>query len=200
MMSHLRYAPLPLGLLLALLTACGAAPPPPPAASDPGPLLPYDALETRAVWRQRVTAIWPDGTQSFDAALQRTDDALSLIGLSPLGPPGFVIRHDAAGVHFTNHTDRTLPFAPTYMLADVQKVHYPWLPPGATDGNRAGYAITETHADGRLTRRVFRHPERPTITVTYDGDTATLRNEGLGYTLRVETVEVIPIEPSEPHE
>lgn len=190
-LSHLRHTAL--ALLALLLAACGAAPPP-PVPADPGPLLPYDALPTHAVWRQRVTATWPDGEQSFDAALQRTPDALSLIGLSPLGPPGFVIRHDADGIHLTNHTDRTLPFAPSYMIADVQKAHYPWLPDGAAHGTRAGFEITEDHTDGRLTRRTFRHPDREPITVTYDGPTTTLQHGWFGYTLRIETLEVIPID------
>lgn len=186
-------------LALALLTlplACAAPPPRPAPPTDPGPLLPYDALPTHALWRQRVTLTWPDGQQAFDAALQRTPDALTLVALSPLGPPAFVIRHDAHGVHITHHGDRKLPFAPSYMIADIQKALYPWLPPGTTHGTRHGLTITETRTADRLTHRRIDSPHHPEpITVTYTDPTITLHNGWLGYTLRVDTLEIIPLDP-----
>lgn len=153
--------------LLALLAVVGCAtapaePPRPPTAADyPGELLPPDALGCEVLWQQRVTAHWGQGEQrGFDAALQLRGGVLTVVGLSPLGQPGFVIQHSAAGTKVDNHSDLVMPFPPEFVLLDVQRTFYPWLPGvPPTDGERAGELgqerITETWRDGKLVRRTF---------------------------------------------
>lgn len=188
-----------LALALLTLTACGPAPKrpdgPPP---HPGPLLAADAWPAQVMLRQRVTAIWPQGTRGFDAALQRQGDELLLIGLAPFGPPGFVIRHGPGGVEVTNNTGEALPFDPRFMLADVQKAFYPW----PADAAALGFEITRRVVDGRLAERVFSPADgAPPIRVEYgeaqiDGypRAVELRNDRFGYRLRIETVEVQPLD------
>src|SRR5262249_5177429 len=83
---------------LACAAALGCASPQLPAAGTtppriaPAPLLPPSAFVHDVQWRQRVSASWPTGTQRFDAALQKRAGELMLVGLSPLGLPGFVLR------------------------------------------------------------------------------------------------------------
>lgn len=197
---NLRPRTLPLALALLAFTACGpAAPRPDGPPPDPGPLLAADAWPAQVMLRQRVTAIWPQGTRGFDAALQRRGDELLLIGLAPFGPPGFVIRHGPAGVDVTNNTGEALPFDPKFMLADVQKAFYPWPePPGA---EALGFRISTREADGRLAERVFTPIDGgPPIEVEYGEEAidgypraVELRNARFGYRLRIETIEVQPL-------
>jgi hypothetical protein len=154
------------GALLA--TGCASTPPAPerrPTAADyPGELLPPTALGVEVLWQQRVTAHWGQGEQAeqrgFDAALQLRAGVLTVIGLSPLGQPGFVIQHSATGTKVENHSDMVMPFPPEFVLLDVQRTFYPWLPgTPPTDGERAGDVgaerVTETWRGGQLVRRTF---------------------------------------------
>ncbi|HEX6239391.1 MAG TPA: DUF3261 domain-containing protein, partial [Polyangiales bacterium] len=75
-----------LALLVPLLAACG----PKRVTSTPSEairatLRPPSALPYDFMWRQRVIAEWPTGTQEFEAVLQKQDGALTLLGLSPMG-------------------------------------------------------------------------------------------------------------------
>lgn len=192
-------------LLALLITACGAPPPTEAPPPDAGPMLPADAWPTAVLLRQRVSATWTGGTRGFDVALQRRGDALLLIGLAPFGPPGFVIRHGPGGVEVENNTGEALPFDPRYMLADVQKAFYPWLPPppageGVVRGEVLGLVVEARYTDGRLAERRFAGPGRA-IRVRYGAESidgyareVELTHERLGYTLRIETVAVQPLD------
>ncbi len=164
------------------------------------------AIAERFVWRQRVVASWGDRSESFDAVLQMDGEALILIGLGPLGRAGFIATLSASGVRFENRSGRSLPFAPEHIMADVQKVFYPWLPPvlAGFTGTRAGehetLMISETYADGRLVSRSFRRSDavdRGELRVHYEGwlpgrsapQRATLDNAWFGYELTIVTVE-----------
>lgn len=173
-------------------------------ADYPGTLLAPAALGVELVWQQRVTAHWGDGEQrGFDAAIQRQGDTLTVIGLSPLGQPGFVVTLQDGQVALTNQTDMEVPFPPRFVLLDVQRTFWPWLA-GPTGGEReavvAGERVRERHVGGRLVERTFtRLDGQPagTITVTYDWtDTgpgriapkrATLANGWFGYRLVIDT-------------
>ena len=198
-------------LALACQTGCAhtrpagasAHPTVPPAA-----LLQPSAIAFDFLWRQRVTASWPTGQQSFDAVLQKQKDELLLLGLSPLGLPGFVLRLPEHGaLQVENRTGQELPFEPGYVMADVQRVFFPWLPvpdrgwSGEQNGRRGDCAVFERYQSGRLVTRRF---ERLTpaglerVTVQYApqpgaaGDApqrAQLENKLLGYTLSIETLE-----------
>jgi hypothetical protein len=201
-------------IVLALAAACRTpATPEPPRTSDaagpreyPGTLRPPDAMGPDIQWRQRVTAEWPQGKESFEAVLSKADAELLLVGLSPMGQPGFVLRH-AEGQHieFENRSQRELPFPPRYIVLDVQRAFFPWIPgePPA-DGERShrvdGERVHERWADGRLQQRRFeREDGRPAgaIEIHYEGweegadapRRAVLDNGWFGYRLTIETVD-----------
>ena len=151
-------------------------------ADYPGRLQPPAALGIEVVWQQRVTASWGEGEQrGFEAALQRQGDELKVIGISPLGQVGFVLIQRPDGVTFENRTDMQLPFPPRFVLLDVQRTFFPWLPadPALRDGERSavvdGELVTERYRDGRLRERTFsRCSGQPAgvIRITYDWDAA----------------------------
>lgn len=169
-------------------------------AYPPGPFLPYDRIEDRFQWRQTVRATWMDGqTHTFDAVVERTEDALLLLALTPVSTPAYSVRLDADGVAFETHTDRELPFDAAHMLADVQRVFYPWFdePPSAPLRDTAidGVLVEETASDGRLSTRTFdRGGERIAVRYTEWADDFPVRvevdNGWYGYTLEITTHEI----------
>jgi hypothetical protein len=193
-----------------LLACAGSAANPPNDARahvEPAPLLPPSAFPHDVQWRQRVTANWPTGKHSFDAVLQKRSGELILVGLSPLGMPGFVLRlREDRSIDVENHTGKDLPFEPSYVLADVERVFFPWLPEDAAhaDGERhglvAGTQVSERFVAGRLAARSF---ERVTaggsesVRIEYSGwregqdapARAALTNSALRYGLTIETIE-----------
>ena len=195
---------------LLLLGACArtftTAHPEAGSALGPGPLLPPSAMGEPFLWRQHVTATWEDRSESFDAVLQMHDGRLVLLGLGPMGSPAFMVSLSESGVTVENRTGRRMPFRAEHIIADIQKVFYPWLPPVAESfaGTRCGayenLAISETYADGRRLTRAFRRsdaPDRGELTVTYEGwrsglmapERAELINAWFGYQLTIVTVE-----------
>lgn len=203
-------------MMLICLLACGGRMPAPesaplPVPSAPAALRPPGEFPLSFQWRQRVTATWPEGSQSFDAALQNRDGELTLIGLSPMGLPGFVITlKPDASVTFDNRTRRELPFEPEFILADVQRVYFPWLPAveagfeGQREGVAHGRRIVEHYAGGQLSARDFfaldAEPDaaaEPEVTVRYTGwqaghdaaERAELHHTKLGYSLLIETLQ-----------
>lgn len=198
------------GALCLLFAACAHAPTRTGSARPvvpPAALLPASTLGFDFQWRQRVSARWPTGKQSFDAVLQKQKGELLLVGLSPLGLPGFVLRLRASGaLEVENRTGQALPFEPAYVLSDVQRVFFPWLPApapgfdGEQRGQRGDVTISERYAGGRLAARSF---DRQTqaglerVEVRYGArvagadapSVAELDNPLLGYSLRIETIE-----------
>ncbi len=174
---------------------------------DPGPLLAPDTLKIEFVWRQRVTASWDTQRQSFDAVLQLRDGTLSLIGLAPIGPPGFIVSLSKQGLDFQNRSDRRLPFPPEYIIADVQRAFFPWLAPpgedeftGTQQGDYGVLGVRETYVGGVMHERTFTRsdaPARGTLRVVYEdwhrGEDAARRvqltNDWFGYTLEIVTVD-----------
>lgn len=202
--------------VLACLSAsasCGGAALPPPSEAKQAPavapptLMPASAFPFDFQWRQRVTARWPSGTQGFEAVLQKREGQLILVGLSALGLPGFVFRLTETGeLHVDNRTGQPLPFEPAYVIADVERVFFPWLPAavphftGHRSGERAGTRVFERFERGQLReRRLARETAAGTeqIEVHYQqagagADAparAELRNRLLGYELIIETLE-----------
>lgn len=196
----------------ACATAGGSGPGAARPRIEPAPLLPPSAFPHDVQWRQRVTASWPTGKHSFDAVLQKRAGELILVGLSPLGLPGFVLHLRAdRSIDVENHTGKDLPFEPSYVLADVERVFFPWLPqdPSPRDGERhgvvAGMQVSERIAGGRLAERRF---ERVTpqgtesVRIEYSGwregqdapQHAALSNAALRYGLTIETIEQARLE------
>lgn len=193
-------------LLALLFAACAATPRQPWLDKDyPGILQPAGALATDILWQQRVTATWSTGERGFDAAIQKQGNVLTVLGLSQVGAPGFAILLRNTTIELKNDTGQDLPFPPRFILLDVQRTFYPWLP-GAPpdDGTREGTVgeerVVETWRAGRLIERRFARlagEPQGTITITYDwGDAAadrvappktTLDNGWFGYRLVVDT-------------
>ncbi len=167
-------------------------------------LLPVAALRGDLVLQQRVTIRWGDNEQSFDAVLQKRGDELLLLGLGPMNRVGFVLTLDDGGVHFENRSGRDLAFEPERILADVQRVFYPWITsePPCVDCERyvtrPGLAISERIGSAYLEERRFEdlgESKRGTIIVRYDDwmdrgsipGRAVLTNDWYGYELRIVT-------------
>jgi hypothetical protein len=197
-------------MLACTLAGCAPATRPahPKAAElDPGPILPPAALDFDFQWRQRVTASWPTGKRSFDAVLQKRAGELVLLGLSPIGQPGFVVHLAAnSAISLENHTGQALPFRAEYILADVERVFFPWLAavPAAFSGERRGQLgvlqIFERYNAGQLVERSFERsdaPARGEVRIVYEprraGEDAArnvrVDNHWFDYQLSIETSE-----------
>jgi hypothetical protein len=195
-------------LVAAIACACACAcassapaRPMPKPAVDPGPLRAPDALPFDFQWNQRVTATWPTGKRTFDAVLQKRAGELMLVGLSPMGLPGFILRLDSgAKITVENRTGRELPFAPEYILADVQRVFFPWLPQGVSSGDVGPVHVVEQRTGEQLLRRTFTRTDgaaKGEVRVVYaprrSGEDASRRvevdNAWFGYALLIETLE-----------
>jgi hypothetical protein len=198
-----RYA---LPVLLAASAACGGGRQPPPDPPKKEQLRPPAALRYDFMWRQRVTAIWPDGQQSFEAVLQKRDGELSMLGMSALGLPGFILTLHADGaLDVQNRSGQRLPFEPSYIVADIERVFFPWLEPvtpgfsGQQEGELAGQIVREHYANGRLLWREFRrssNKDAGKVRVDYrfaqQGDApirVVLENGYYRYRLEIETLE-----------
>ncbi|MCA8974192.1 MAG: DUF3261 domain-containing protein [Planctomycetes bacterium] len=189
-------------LLVPCLAGCSSTPARPDfaAADYPGTLRTVEALGHDLVWQQRVTASWGDGAQrGFDAAIQKRGDALTVMGLSPMGSLGFAIVLRDGDIELSNQSGEELPFPPRFILLDVQRAFYPWLPAGAGDeGTVDGEAIHELRRDGHLVQRRFRRLDgapKGEIVVDYEwghddwvGPTRVVIDNGwFGYRLTVDT-------------
>ncbi|MCR9246569.1 MAG: DUF3261 domain-containing protein [bacterium] len=200
------FSLLNLALVFPALTACSSAERPAFSASDyPGELRGPDGLPFDVVWQQRVTAHWGDGQQrGFDAALQKQGDKLTVLGLSPTGSVGFVITLQNGEVAVENRTSMELPFPARFIVLDVQRAFYSWLPPGVPAGMAArvasarvdGERVIERWAGGRLVERRFERDDRAEpIVVHYDWaqpdwrgpSRVRLENGWFGYELVVDT-------------
>ena len=197
--------------VLALSAACRTqteSEPPTKSAprAYPGTLRAPDTMGPDVQWRQRVTAQWGEARkESFEAVLSKADAELLLVGLSPMGQPGFVLRYAGEDVEFENRSPRELPFPPRYIVLDVQRTFFPWIPGDAPkDGERTdridGEVIKERWVDGHLAHRSFeREDGEPAgvIAIAYDGwepgadapRRAVLDNGWFGYRLTIETVD-----------
>jgi hypothetical protein len=172
-----------------------------------GNLLPVGALRDDLVMKQSVSVRWQDREENFEAVLQKRGSELLLLGLGPMNTVGFSLTLDDRGVTFENRTGRELPFLPERILADVQRVFYPWIEEYPICSNcereakRAGLEIRERMGDGFLEERRFSvagRPERGELVVRYEGwidgfsvpRRAILSNGWFGYELIIDTASV----------
>ena len=179
-------------------------------------LLPVSALREDVLLRQRVTISWRDREENLEAVMQKRGAELLVVGLGPMNAVGFTIKLDDHGVSFENRVGRELPFEAERILADIQRVFYPWI---ASDtecrdcvrqGRRGRITITERVGSEFLEERLFEFDEgidqsdgpgrstRGVVSISYQdwiGGTsipgrAILQNEALGYRLTIETTSV----------
>lgn len=200
----------PLVVSLSLWFGVSACQPAAPAASSPPVMYPGELQQPATFgpnfqWRQRITATWKEGARSFEAVLAKDGNQLQLIGLSPMGMPGFVLRLEGTELHFENNTDQTVPFEPRNIALDVQRAFFPWFQAkGPTSGRRevqrAGEHIQERWSKGALVERRFKRlTGKPAgeIVIEYTGwepgndapQLARLVNGWFDYTLTIETLE-----------
>lgn len=170
-----------------------------------GPLLPVDAAGPDFFYEQQITVRWPDGEREFSAVLQKVEDTLSVVALSPMGQPAFRIQLRDGEVTMEAFTDRTLPFPPEYIVADVQKSFFRWLeqPDEGFSGEQYGtyneLDIEEHFESGTLTTRAFARSDAPDagqVVVSYRYDereplpAVEIVNSWFNYTLNVTTTRV----------
>lgn len=190
------------------LSACGHGPRGPERkldeASYPWVLRPATAWPRDVLLKQRVEARAGPMEHGFDAALQKRDDTLTLLGLTPFGTRAFLVEQRGVEVAFRSYIDRELPFPPRFMLIDIQRAFYPTgeTAEGRGDGLHElvieGERIAETWTNGVLVRRTFERIDGTPpgqITVDYqdwrDGIPFQIRidNPWFGYTMKVTTQE-----------
>jgi hypothetical protein len=186
-------------------------------------LLPVDDWPDTRVLRQRVRIEWSGGSESFDAVLQRRPGELSLIGLGPMNLVGFRVallasdekRGGPERVDFENRSGMALPFAPTHMLADVQRAFYPWLlgVPDCRACERSGwrgpvgiwekvgkhhlverrFAIRDALDQGSVVVRYSNWQDEPSVPRHVE-----LVNGWLGYRITIETLESLAVDTPAP--
>jgi hypothetical protein len=186
--------------LVLVLTACASNHPREQSLlKSPGELRAAASLGAQAVWEQRVTAYWGEGeSYAFNAVIQRVDESLTVLGLSPTGSVGFSIVLANGEVELVNNMPDDFPFPPRNVLLDVQRAFYPWLAVGATDGVIEGERVQEIWSEGKLSQRTFARtngvPEG-LITITYKWgseqqhipSSTVLDNGWFDYRLEIET-------------
>lgn len=200
------------GCLIAAVTGCVTPPPP-----EPEILVAASRLATFPDYlaRQKVTGLFRGHRETFEAALQKKGDALTVIGLTPFGTKAFVLEQTPAGLKFTNHMPpgRSLPLQPRYLLQDIHHAFFltaPGAPPASDAGSRP-------HLRGKVGREVIDEvwdPSRRAVLARYfrgaAGDVgvtyepgmadrlpparARVENERYGYTLEIETLSVQRLE------
>ena len=217
--SSWRRASFPLlvgGLLVGglLLTPPGCTAPPPRKAPPPELLTTPDAIQGDVLLRQRVEGEFHGERTSFEAALQKKGDTLTVIGLTPFGTKAFVLVQQGDDVRFTSYLppDRELPLDPAYLLQDI---HHAFLLSAAPDPHQVledgdhelelvvpggGEHLEERWAEGRVMSRTYRKraaPPEGEVVVTYEGGmqgrlpprVTRLDNGYYGYRLTIETLE-----------
>lgn len=175
----------------------------------PGVLRDVSSLGLDVLWRQRIEAEWGDGERrGFDGVVQKQDRRLTILGLSPLGTPGFSIVLEDGDVRLQARSPERIPFPPRFVVLDVQRVFFPWLAGVLADGVRDGVVdgerVSERWRGGRLVQREFERMDgEPSgrITIAYRWDLARhdhawavpprveLDSAWFGYRLVIETLE-----------
>ncbi|MDP6945486.1 MAG: DUF3261 domain-containing protein [Myxococcota bacterium] len=196
-----------LALLATALAGCAAGPPSGaakiPDAAIPGTLRPVGDMPGAFLWQQEVVAHFQGRTHRFEAALQKHDTTLRMIGLTPYRSKAFVATLDGESLSWDVLVeDAAIPIPPKAFLLDVQRVYFPIAaaPPGGegpVTTERDGERVTETWRGGRLASRRFERldGEPPgEVVISYDAweeDTPTrirLDNGWFRYRLEVTTV------------
>jgi hypothetical protein len=207
-----------IALFVALASCARPTPPPAPAlapiatASPPPFLVSTDEIPGEFLWRQSVTATHPDGTQHFEAVVQKRCGELVVIGLTPFGARAFTIHQ--RGLQVESEVEvAPPPFAPEAVLYDLHRVFFADLgaPPADRERtlDRDGEEIRESWQDGRLRQRSYRRLDgRPAglVRIEYGTDfgpggppaSVKLRSEWFGYALEIVTLDRLEAPCSDP--
>jgi hypothetical protein len=177
-------------LLLFCSSGCSVISAPHPAPSSAS-LLPtnspyYPFLSPKTFGRSYVALHVLEGHArgekfALQVQVEITPDTILLLGFTPWQTRAFLLRYEGNALHFENFTDRELPFAPEFILSDLQQVLWPHLP----DHNE----WQVTHDSLTQERRVF-FQQRLITSIRYHGDSLTngdieLTNIPWDYQLRI---------------
>lgn len=153
------------------------------------------------LYRQSISATFQGREVSFDAALQKQGDKLTLLGLTPFGTRAFLLEQNGTVLRFENYVDRELPFPPSYIIHDVARTFFVNVR-AADDGPHTFHRGEETYADewleGRLQKREISLPNavrQPAVIIDYgEGLSATqppplirFEHRAFGYALEIKT-------------
>jgi len=156
--------------------------------------------------RQEILARHEGRSVTFQAALEKQDDVLRLVALTPYGSPAFMIEQSGDEVRFNEYVSLDVPFDPMNMLVAVHRVLFEGSGVGArlSDGvhrfESATDSVVETWVDGGVVSRVFLDADSTTelARIEFQGarDSASvtspvviLRDRAHKYELEIKTVE-----------
>jgi hypothetical protein len=111
--------------------------------------------------RQEIVARHKGRSATFEAALEKREDVLKLVGLTPFGSPAFMIEQSGSEVQFKEYVHLGVAFDPIDLLVDVHHVLFEGSGIGARLGDgihefeTATGSIVEAWADGSIVSRVF---------------------------------------------
>ena len=186
------------------------------ALPETQPSLPSPArFEGDFFLRQEILARHEGRSVKFQAALEKQDDVLRLVGFTPYGSPAFMIEQSGNEVRFNESVHLDVPFDPRNMLADVHRVLFEGSGVGALLGDGTHEfqsttgAVVETWSDGSIVSRVFLDvdstAELSRIEFRGARDRASitsplviLRDRAHKYELEIRTVEQRPLSSAPP--
>jgi hypothetical protein len=188
-----------------VLAACATTPAQSPGIAEyPTTLSSPASHPGNFIRRQKLVVEYQRNRRGFEAVLQKKDDEITLVGLTPFGTKAFVLTQTGVEVHFTTYFAQAVQFPPRYMLNDVSRTYFGGigdraLSDGEHQADRDGERIWERWKDGRLMERRFtRVAADPPgqIVISYVGGMEGSRspalvefdNGWLGYHLSVSTL------------
>ena len=179
--------------LIALIgIGCSSEPPEQkPLVPQPilSPLLAPGSLGKDLVVSEWVTGEFDDQTHSMRVETEIGDDTLAIVGLNPIGVPLFVIQYFPEDKEVRNTTNTPLPFDPTYIVSDLQLVHWPKATLKQELEQRGMTLVTSPG-----TRTVVGEQGQLLVEIKYhsDGDTPTsvdVQHYELPYRLRIDQID-----------
>lgn len=176
-----------------------------PGAARLDDVLPRPAIiERDFTWRQRLAASYGQQSFSFQALLEKEQDTLSLLFLTPYGTRALLLRQSGADVDTRYFVSQRLPFPPRHILTDVYRVFFRGASgtPRSDGSHRLlvdGETFVERWRGGLLEQReVYAEATqgRPAVVIRYRPGTdfqapagrVELDNRAYGYRIEIETV------------
>lgn len=175
-------------LLLLLLAGCAA--PRSTRRSEPLVCFPLPQPSTfagRLELEQWVEGHYDERTTTLHCHVTINPDLVQILGLTPLGTRGFLMRFDGRAMTVDNYTGRDLPFPPEMMVSDVQQTLWPELP------ESPGWKVKDAEPPWSV-RKIFHH-EQLITEIHYDAppwETGKmyLTNHFYGYGLEIRNLNV----------
>ena len=196
-------------LTVGLALACQSPPQLPPQTA-PG-LLSTSSLRTDALTlRQRIRYHYGERTGSLDAVVEKSCDALTVVGLGPFGTRLFSVQQSGTALEMKPELPEAWPFPPDRILVDTQRTYlYPLANPPPADGRHdvrySDVWTSEIWQRGLLLERTIpvalesdgTGKTSGYVTIRYGSglgrdtlpSTVTITDSARGYTLEVETID-----------